>query len=365
MPEHFFKYEFVYIFLFFGFVFLICSAFFKNKKIKLFFSLFFSVFFGLGLFEFVLNDAQFVAKLNKPQKFDNRKKILQDKIVNVTRQVYTKDKYNNYTFRYYPDRFKKLNVNKENNKIIYDVCYSLLPNKFRYTECNKNSDNIYIFLGCSFTFGSGLEDNETLPYYFSKLMNFENNVLNCGLPSKGSASALNILNNDIVNRFIGKKHIKYFIYSLIHGHLDRNFNVLDYEANDNWICENNKWQRIKQPFEIIKIVLSRSYIFRKIFLPKIENYNKTFYEDYLFNNLKEIDKLVREKYNSKLIIIVWPDILQSKRFYDKLKRTNFDMIMLPSYIMDRKYRIVNDRHPNSLANEIIANLLKKHIDNII
>jgi uncharacterized membrane protein YvlD (DUF360 family) len=74
MPEHFFKYEFVYIFLICSFIFLICSAFIKNKKIKLLFSLFFSVFFGLGLFEFVLNDAQFVAKLNKPQNLITEKK---------------------------------------------------------------------------------------------------------------------------------------------------------------------------------------------------------------------------------------------------------------------------------------------------
>ncbi|MDD5021541.1 MAG: hypothetical protein PHR82_05305 [Endomicrobiaceae bacterium] len=363
MTNHFFKYEFVYIFLFCSFIFLTCSVFVKNKTIKLIGILFFSLFFALGIWEFILYSPKLVCQFNIPKKFSSKTKIFQDDI-SILREILTEDQYNNFEFERYPGFCKEINVNRNNNKVIYDVCYSLLPSGFRYTKCNWNSDNIYVFLGGSFTFGSGLNDNETLPYYFSKLMNFGNNVLNLGLGAKGSTTALNILNNDIINKFIEKKPVKLFIYNLINGHSDRNFNVLEFGAKDNWALENNKWRRLKQPFGNIKIIFARSYIFKKIFSPIIEEHNRAFYDKYLLGDLKKIDKIVRVKYNSKLTIIVWPDVFYMPDIVNELKNANIDTVILPGYFMlDEKYRIRNDRHPNAKANEEIANILMEHINN--
>ncbi len=362
MPEHFFKYEFVYIFLFFGFVFLICSAFFKNINIKSVCLLFVSIFFCLSLCELVLYSSQQVRSLNKPQSFISDKPIFLDEIYH-RRMICLKDSDNREHMYRFANNIKMENIIKqEKYTIIYDVNCSFFSNGFRYTECNYDSNDIYVFLGCSFTFGVGLNDGETLPYCFSKLKKFKSNVLNFSLPSKGSVSAINILNSNVVEQFVGEKHVKYFIYTLINGHIERNFNVLNYEANDNWIYKNNKWSRVKQPFGIIKVLFGKSYLFKRIFSNKIERHNENFYENYLLENLKEMEKIIKEKYNSKLIIIVWPDIMLNGRFYEKLKNTQFDMIMLPDYIMDGKYRVNNDRHPNLAANEIIAKILKEHIN---
>lgn len=362
MIDHFLKYEFVYIFLFCSLIFLTCSVFIKNKTIKLIGILFFSSFFALSVWEFVLYSPKLVCQFNIPKIFDSKAKIFEDDI-SILREVLTKDQYNNFDFERYPGFCKDISVNRKNNKVIYDVCYSLFPSGFRYTKCNWNSDNIYVFLGCSFTYGSGLNDDKTLPYYFSKITNFENYVLNLGLGAKGSTTALNILNNDIIEKFIEKKPVKLFIYNLINGHSDRNFNVLESGANDNWAYRNNKWTRLKQPFGNIKIIFARSYIFKKVFSPMIEEHNKVFYDKYLLEDLKKIDKIVREKYNSQLTIIVWPDVFYIKGLVNELKNINIDTIILPGYFMDEKYRIINDRHPNAKANEEIAEILMKHLNN--
>ena len=47
-------------------------------------------------------------------------------------------------------------------------------------------NNKYVFLGDSFTFGWGLKDNETIPYYFKEFMNLDNSqVLNYAIEGYG------------------------------------------------------------------------------------------------------------------------------------------------------------------------------------
>lgn len=359
MITHFLKYQFVYIFLFSGFIFLICSALVKNKTVKLTGFLFFSVFLALSLCEIIFYSPDFNFKFNKPDKFYNNPKINLAHI-DLIREICLKDAGNKeYMYRYKNNE----NPAPKYYKKIYDVGYSVFEPGFRYTKGNENSDNIYIFLGCSFTFGGGLEDNETLPYYFSSSMNFKNGVLNFALAGKATNTVLNIFNHDIAASFIGQRNVKRFIYGLMQDHLYRNFNVSCYGANDNWIYKSGKWIRTKQPFGIFKIIFARSYIFQKIVDPKIEQYNKNFYEDYLLENFKEIDKIIIEKYNSKLTIIIWPDVFLNERLLKGLKELNIDIIILPEYFNSEEYKIKDNRHPNAKANKEIANILMKHLNN--
>ena len=363
MSEHFFKYEFVYIFLFCSLFFLGFSIIIKQKLIKLSCFLVFSVFITLSISEIILYSQKSVAQLNIPKKFAFDKVISENNVI-AKREVLLRDRNNNnYKIKHYSDMNKKIYVNEKKVNIVYDVCYSFLSDEFRYTKSNSLSDNIYIFLGCSFTFGTGINDNETLPYCFSKSMKFKNNVLNFGIPSRGSTTALNILRNDIVDKFTNDKHVKVFIYSLIASHSDRNFNVLDQGGNDNWILENGKWQRLKQPFGKIKIIFARSYIFKKIFAHVVEMRNSVFYKQHLLKDLKIINEIIKEKYNSHLTIIVWPDCVLDEYLFNSLQKLNFDIIVLPKYFDDQTYRIKGNNHPNAKANEEIANILMKHLNN--
>ncbi len=56
-------------------------------------------------------------------------------------------------------------------KLIYSVTYSTDEFARRITPMNKTpvSDRFLIFFGCSFTFGEGLQDNQTLPYHVGHL----------------------------------------------------------------------------------------------------------------------------------------------------------------------------------------------------
>ncbi len=77
-----------------------------------------------------------------------------------------------------------------------------------------------------------------------------------------------------------------------------------------------------------------------------------------------MNKIVEEKYNSKLTIIICDKESYSKYFINELKKTSLDLIFLEDKFNfeDKGYRIKNDGHPSAKANEEIAEILYNHIN---
>jgi len=76
---------------------------------------------------------------------------------------------------------------------VYDVLYSIGEDRFRVTPQTNYATQIHInFFGCSFMFGEGLNDNETLPYFIHFLDN-RISVKNYGMHGYGVHQALRIL----------------------------------------------------------------------------------------------------------------------------------------------------------------------------
>jgi hypothetical protein len=98
---------------------------------------------------------------------------------------YSKNIVNDSTTNLLTSDEEKTTLFIPHTNINFDFNDKFYKNGFRYTKGNKNSKESYVFLGCSYTYGDALNHNETLPYYFSKLMNFQKNILNCGVCSKG------------------------------------------------------------------------------------------------------------------------------------------------------------------------------------
>jgi hypothetical protein len=88
---------------------------------------------------------------------------------------------------------KKLSLSGE---VIYDVQYSIGQDGFRITPSGGSNVKPRInFFGCSYTFGEGLNDNETLPYFVrQRLKNVS--VRNFGFHGWGAHQALAILQSE-------------------------------------------------------------------------------------------------------------------------------------------------------------------------
>lgn len=324
--------EFAFIFLSCSLIFLICAAFIKNKYFKLLFIVFFSIFLTLSVYEFVLY-------IN----LDPDKKIALDTL------PYSKNIINEKNLYLVSDEEKAYltipytSINLDNEDRFY-------KNGFRYTPGSDNSKEGYVFLGCSYTYGDSVNHDETLPYYFSKLMNFEKKVLNCGVCSRGSNTALNILNSNIIEKIMPDIQIKHFFYLLIDDHIYRNFRLFTHYANDIWIYKNGNWKIADCPFLKVKLFFTKSYIVRDIFENLINKHNEAFYKNYLSESIKEMKKIIIEKYNSKLTVIIFPG---------NIKECVGDYILIPDFF--NKYKAFNDKHPNAKAHKATADMLYRHI----
>jgi hypothetical protein len=91
-----------------------------------------------------------------------------------------------------PDLHSARKLSKQGD-IIYDVHYSIDNDGFRLTKLTNNEQPHRInFFGCSMTFGEGMNDEETLPYFVQKNLQ-EVKVKNFGWHGYGAHQALAIL----------------------------------------------------------------------------------------------------------------------------------------------------------------------------
>lgn len=352
--KHFFIYQFAYVFLFAGLIFIVSAIFVKKKILKLIGLVIFSLFVTMGFIEL------FLSSKNKTKGFflEHPKNIfiLAKQNIQPEREIHVVEK--NGCKRKYSNR----NPFAEET-VIYNYIANRYANGFRYTRCNLKSKQNFIFLGCSYTFGAGLNDDQTLPYYFSKLMNFENNVLNCGINGRSVNTAISIVESDIINKFVSNdSQTRYFIYYMIQEHVYRNFKI--YESDmDNWLYKNGKWKRASQPFGRLKVMFARSCIFNKIFLTYIEKHNIQYYENYMIASLQRLKEIVEIKYKSKLIIVLGKSCHQNPLFLNEIQKTNLDLVFLPESFNRIEYKIKKDGHPSAKANEELAKILIRYIKN--
>jgi hypothetical protein len=346
---------------------LLMSIVIRQETIKKILILLFSIFFVLFCFEFILSF--FIPKYAE-YKFDYKAikvKHSEDTFKDLDIRFKDKKTYDEIIFNNKKDIQSKY---YDENRFILSCSksYTVYQNtRFRQTKCNRNSKQAYVFLGCSFVFGHGVDDEETLPYYFSEKLNFQYNVINYGVPGASSNMAINILNTGL-NKDITYCH---FFFSMMYDHVIRNFMVSRVcndrtGPSDEYLLEGNKIKILNQPYYNIINIFKRSYMFRKIFVPIIYEHNEQYYEYYMVKSLEKMNNIIEEKYNSKLTIVVWEKELLGDRFVNNLKKTNLDLIFLPDCFNSEEqgYRIKYDKHPTAKANKEIAEILYNHINNL-
>jgi hypothetical protein len=82
-------------------------------------------------------------------------------------------------------------------EVIYDVVQTISPAGFRVTPPEPagppSVKGSVLFFGCSYTFGEGVQDDETLPAQFQRLSGGRWRALNFGVPGAGAHELLTIL----------------------------------------------------------------------------------------------------------------------------------------------------------------------------
>ena len=263
----------------------------------------------------------------------------------------------------------------ENNSIIYDVVYSL-DQHGRRKNSHEDGESLILF-GGSFTFGSGLENNETISYYLSAFTNYD--VFNYGFPGYGTQHMLaNLEREDFyseINKTGGKA-----VYLFIPDHIRRITGDMSKSSRAGlWIkspyyyLDKNEDIKRKGNFETgrpLKTkfyrILSKSNILKysKINLP-IRNEKHTLLA---FKAIDKSKKLYEERFNGSFYVLIYPGFSNQDESIELKKLLRENNIPVLEYNFMNKYNYEDllihpegDRHPNNKMNKELAAEIAKSI----
>lgn len=274
----------------------------------------------------------------------------------------------------------------KHNKIIYDVHYKIDQNGLRYTpSSNEKSNQCMLFFGCSFIFGYGLNDNETLPYFVGEKTNHKYKIYNFAYSGYGAHQMLSAIEHGVVDKKISGCKSTIVVYDGMSDHLIRMVGKRIWDINDpKYELVNNQAvfkgylsdNKVKRPAILkdiglksqIYIYLNRWAINKEYYLSENE---KRKYVQLYTAILKKSKNLSKQKYNTnRFIILFWnfkdPLIFKDYNFAKSFKENSLEYYSLEELLSgyNNKYFIKNEMppHPNKLANEIIADFLIKKLN---
>jgi hypothetical protein len=126
-------------------------------------------------------------------------------------------------------------------EVDFDVVYTIDSTGLRvsppYDE--QNSKGVILFFGGSFTFGSGVNDEETMPYAVGIKTNGEYHVYNFAFRGYGAHQMLSALEHGLVDSIIDGPP-RYAIYQAIADHVPRVAGLKSWSRHDpRYVLDNN------------------------------------------------------------------------------------------------------------------------------
>ena len=130
---------------------------------------------------------------------------------------------------------RSISLSSKSKQVLYDVKITTDSFARRVTPTPKNPQKNIIFLGDSFVFGEGVNDNETFPYFLS-LLRPDSAIYNIGAPGLGVNDFLYDLTQSNRLKYMGiPKRKTIVLYTFINDHISRFFCGLNcYQDGQSW-----------------------------------------------------------------------------------------------------------------------------------
>lgn len=300
------------------------------------------------------------------------------------------------------DTIKSHRILKNNNETIYNVIYTNDKNGLRATPNNNlDSKQCLLLFGDSFTYGEGVNDDETLPFYINKKSKRQYRIYNFGFHGYGAHQALALLKSGIVKKVLSKDKkcdAIIAIYESLPTHIARTNGFSLWEQNNKtaprFRIENQKALWINPPRYLaqdsikkkrdfkqrlnnsIQSRKEKSYLYNLFYKPNKYQYKEQ-YNDLFFAVLDGMRDELRAQFGADLVFLLWDsnnlskelEIRESDAIIKRLKSNDMRYFLISQMIDDYKQNRLKygihtcDTHPNALANEKIAEFLARKIKN--
>ncbi len=357
-----------YIFLYVSLVWLVIIVikvmFSKNEKIKLF-----AIYMGSVILAFFLAELYFInlsikdSTETKPTKevtyiagWENRKLVGGSPLSNskiLHRLVY-------------------------GDSIVFDVTQTIGNNTIRHTPGQTNSDAIPIlFLGCSFTYGAGLNDDETLPYFLQTTSNGQFKTINMGSNSYGAHQTLAILQARYEEKELLGQKPKAAFFTAITDHIFRGTGVFANTFGPKYILNDKKEivykgitpSYIERSENFLRFHLGKSYTLNRVFFGRRKAKDRQI--ELVVAMIHKASVIFESRYDAPFYCLLWDEFDAEPGLYEKiLKRLEQKKVktleinkIIPNYTNDPSpYLLYQNGHPNGRVNQLIGEYLYKFLE---
>jgi hypothetical protein len=247
------------------------------------------------------------------------------------------------------------------SQVIFDATYTIDSSGSRITVGNPDGP-AWVFMGCSFTFGEGVNDDETLPWQVSVGLHDSAHVVNLGFHGYGAHQMLRQLET---NRLHGvTRPVKHVIYQAINEHVRRS-------AGRAWWDLQGPSYRISGdtvvyggPFRSQRHVKFLGAILRSKTVSYFANrfyFNSGFSDrdlDLYTRIVERSARIAKTNLGADFTILYWDDDTpEAKRALAGLRKTGLPIILVSSIIPRAEWKGLlypHDRHPRPRANVRLA-----------
>lgn len=272
-------------------------------------------------------------------------------------------------YRALPSRSVHATKHSADGSEIYAVDYTIGEHQTRITPGNEEGSKTgtVIFLGGSFAFGEGLEDDETLPSRFSRATGFRYRVVNYSLHGYGPHHAVRTLELGLPDvQVVGE--VVAVVYVLIPSHPERAAGEArwDPQGPAYTLAPDGSAQHqgpFSNPERVLAQSLRRSRLWERLrglwALPDDEKIALTLA---LLGSLREI---AHERYSAPFFVVYWDEPGErSQRLLGALDDADLTVLRASKAIPADAIadsRIPGDGHPTALANQYVGSALARMI----
>lgn len=257
--------------------------------------------------------------------------------------------------------------------VIYDVVQTIDSFGNRHIPLvSKGGAVPILFFGCSFTFGTGLNDGETLPYYFQASSSDTFRSINMAYMGYGVHQTLAMLHFGLEKKLLAGRQPQAAFYSAITdhvfrgtGHFAENFGPA-YSINDSGQLVNRGVVPFSTAFRESRIdyELRKSYVLRRTLLQRRKA--KKSQVDLFIAMIERSAIAFEKRYDSPFYVVLWDELDSEQGLYEtllaRMKKRNIKVLeikeILPEYNEKKeKYFIPMETHPSAESNRLIADYL--------
>jgi hypothetical protein len=279
-----------------------------------------------------------------------------------------------------PDRaglFHQQKTDQSTGATVYSVDYTIDSNLLRHTQSCETGPAI-VFFGCSFMFGAGLNDGDTLAQAFADTLDRKERVVNLGFPGYGPQQFLSEMQSGLFDPVIGPQP-RLFVFLTAVWHAERSSCKSHFARHSpRYILENGELVLKGVCREGLSLQLQEWLWNSAAYRVFIEPYERRVTHDdvelYVRIMLAAID-LAKKKYAVPPIVLYLKTPVGSKY----LSGTGFSEDIIMQRLKDGGAAVIDaslnreeaagatiaipgDGHPTALANRLRAGILKNYLE---